>query len=87
MKKNCKNCKKDFEITGEDLMFYERIKVPPPTWCANCRLIRRMSFRNERTLYKSTCQAEGHGEDMISTFSPEKPEIVYCETCYQKEVY
>jgi hypothetical protein len=82
MQKNCKTCKKDFEIDEEDFEFYKKIKVPAPTWCPDCRLIRRMSFRNERTLYKSTCQAPGHGEDMISTFSPDKPDRVYCHKAW-----
>lgn len=82
MPTNCQNCKQSFEILQEDLIFYERIKVPPPTWCSECRLIRRMSYRNERTLYKSKCQAPGHGEEMISTFSPEKPDRVYCHKAW-----
>ena len=32
--KNCQNCKKDFTIESEDFAFYEKIKVPPPTWCS-----------------------------------------------------
>jgi hypothetical protein len=31
--KNCQNCKNDFTIESEDFKFYEKIKVPPPTWC------------------------------------------------------
>ncbi|MEO5635398.1 MAG: hypothetical protein ABIS26_01865 [Candidatus Paceibacterota bacterium] len=76
--KVCQNCKKDFAIEPEDFVFYEKMKVPPPTFCSECRLVRRMSFRNERTLYKRKCQALGHNEEMISTFSPDKPDIVYC---------
>jgi hypothetical protein len=31
---------------------------------------------------------KGHCENKFETsYSPDKPEIVYCETCYQKEVY
>ena len=82
MEKACQNCKNEFEIKKEDLDFYERIKVPPPTWCPDCRLIRRMSFRNERSLYKSKCQAPGHGEEMVSTFSPDKPQTAYCHKAW-----
>lgn len=82
MQKNCQNCGQGFDLIKEDLDFYERIKVPPPTWCADCRLIRRMTFRNERTLYKNKCQAAGHGEEMISTFSSDKPDAVYCHAAW-----
>jgi len=40
--KNCQNCKKDFTIEPEDFNFYEKIKVPPPTFCPECRLQRRI---------------------------------------------
>ncbi len=50
--KNCQNCKKDFTIDQEDFNFYEKIKVPPPTFCPLCRAERRAVFRNERRLFK-----------------------------------
>ena len=46
----CQNCKKDFIIESEDFNFYEKIKVPPPTWCPDCRQQRRYAWQNERTL-------------------------------------
>jgi hypothetical protein len=50
--KNCQNCKKDFIIESEDFDFYEKIKVPPPTFCPECRTLRRMSWHNERNLFR-----------------------------------
>ena len=52
--KNCQNCKKDFTIETEDFRFYEKIKVPAPTFCAECRAQRRFVFRNEEILYKES---------------------------------
>ena len=57
--KNCQNCKKDFVIESEDFGFYEKIQVPPPTFCPECRLIRRMAGTNERVLYKRKCDLSG----------------------------
>ncbi len=51
-KVNCQNCKNDFIIEPDDFSFYEKIKVPPPTFCPECRMIRRLVFRNERRLFK-----------------------------------
>ena len=51
-KRNCQNCKKEFTIEPEDFNFYEKIKVPPPTFCPLCRAQRRLGFRNERKLFK-----------------------------------
>ena len=50
--KQCQNCKNDFTIESEDFNFYEKIKVPPPTFCPLCRAQRRFVFRNERKLFK-----------------------------------
>jgi len=75
--RQCQNCKNQFVIEPDDFAFYEKIKVPPPTWCFDCRLIRRMVFRNERTLYKRKCDASGHSEEIISLFSPDNPQKVY----------
>ncbi len=44
--KTCQNCKKEFQIEPEDFAFYEKINVPPPTFCPECRMIRRMMFLN-----------------------------------------
>ena len=51
----CQNCHQDFTIEEDDFSFYEKIKVPPPTFCPHCRLVRRLIWRNERSLYKRTC--------------------------------
>lgn len=59
--KKCKKCWASFSITDKDLEFYDRISpvfnwkkylIPSPTFCPWCRKIRRLSFRNERKLYK-----------------------------------
>ena len=73
----CQNCKKDFIIEPDDFGFYEKIKVPVPTWCYRCRLQRILSFRNERTLFKRICNAPGHDEEIISMYSPENDLKVY----------
>ncbi|MEK7546691.1 MAG: hypothetical protein AAB536_00710 [Patescibacteria group bacterium] len=75
--KNCQNCKNDFAIEPEDFDFYKKIDVPPPTFCPDCRLQRRLVWRNERTLYRRKCSAPGHAEDLISYIAPEKPQPVY----------
>jgi len=73
----CQNCKQEFVIEPEDFDFYEKMKVPAPTFCPECRTIRRMMIRNERALYKKKCGAPGHSEDLISIYSPDKKCVVY----------
>jgi len=50
--KVCQNCQKEFTIEPEDFAFYEKIKVPAPTFCPECQLKRKLVWRNERTLFK-----------------------------------
>ena len=50
--KNCQNCKLDFVVDEADFLFYKKIKVPAPTFCPDCRLQRRMVWRNEHFLFK-----------------------------------
>lgn len=75
----CQNCKKDFIIEPDDFLFYEKIKVPPPTFCSECRRYRRWVWRNERTYYKRKCDAPDHNESIVSLYSPEQNRTVYCQ--------
>jgi len=81
--KKCQNCQKDFIIESEDFNFYEKIKVPSPTFCPECRMQRRMSFRNERSLYKDTCDL--CRSSIISQYSADKPFSVYCNQCWNSD--
>lgn len=75
--KICQNCRKDFTIEEEDFLFYEKIKVPPPTFCPECRTVRRLCWRNEMSLYKRKCDAPGHDENIITIYHPEEKLVVY----------
>jgi len=76
--KQCQNCKNDFTIESDDFSFYEKIKVPPPTFCPECRLQRRLIWRNERTLYRNNCNL--CGKTTLTTFSPKYK--IYCHSCW-----
>jgi hypothetical protein len=80
MKKTCQNCNKEFIIESEDLNFYERMKVPPPTFCWKCRFARRLAWRNERSLYKRTCDL--CKKEMISMYKAGTTFPVYCHDCW-----
>ncbi len=84
--KNCVNCKKEFTIEEADFNFYEKISsasggaVPPPTWCPECRLIRRLSAVNGWSLFYRNC--DKCGERMLSMYPPEQKITVYCQPCW-----
>lgn len=75
--KTCQNCKNDFVIESEDFSFYEKIKVPPPTFCPECRMVRRLVWRNEHNLYKRLCLTKDGEKELISNYNKDVPFPVY----------
>lgn len=76
--KSCLHCQSTFEITMENFDFYQKIspifvdqkiEIPSPTLCPDCRQRRRMAFRNERNLYRRSCDASG--KQIISIYKPD----------------
>ena len=78
--KQCKNCKNEFIIEPEDFDFYEKMKVPAPTFCSSCRFQRRLAFFNLSTLYKRPCDL--CKKEVVSTFAPSSPYKIYCSKCW-----
>jgi len=78
--KTCQNCKSSFIIDASDFDFYEKIQVPAPTLCPDCRYQRRIANRNEWNFYKRNCSL--CGKDMVSIYNPSYPGPVYCGPCF-----
>jgi len=78
--RQCQNCKNPFTIEPEDFGFYEKMQVPPPTWCPDCRMLRRMIWRNERGLYRDKCGL--CGKNILSMYSGDRKYPVYCRDCW-----
>jgi len=93
----CKHqCTEAFKIIPEELKFYKRMNLPLPRLCPNCRHYRRINLRNPLKLWDGVCMcakdSHFHGKEKCvvefkTSYSPEGPEIVYCEKCYQQEIY
>ena len=91
----CKDCKKNFRITKSELDFYKRMNLPLPHKDFECRHQDRMKKRNPRKLWHRSCMCELKNHlhsikkcenEFETSYSPDRPEVVYCETCYQQEV-
>lgn len=78
--KKCQNCKNDFTIEPEDFNFYSKMQVPPPTFCPECRFIRRFMWRNEGTLYKNSCKL--CNKNLVTIFSEDNPSPIFCHDCW-----
>ena len=73
--KGCKKCNASFDIVQEDKNFYKKMEVPEPGCCPSCRMQRRMTFRNERNLYKRKCDLTG--KEIISIYPPDSKYTIY----------
>jgi hypothetical protein len=83
-RKTCKVSNQPFPITQKDLEFYDKVspifngvkyQIPTPTLCPEERQRRRLTFRQERKLYKRPSDLSG--KIMVSIYSPDKPYKVY----------
>jgi len=81
--KKCQNCKKEFIIDPEDFDFYEKMKVPAPSWCPECRARRRFVWRWENALFKR--KSDYSGRLIFSGFSSEAPAKVYENDIYYSD--
>jgi hypothetical protein len=80
MHTTCVQCHTEFVILPEDSVFYEQMKTPLPLYCPDCRMMRRLAFRNERTLYKRPCDL--CRKDGVSLYPLGTPFPVYCHSCW-----
>lgn len=78
--RECQNCKNDFIIELNDFSFYEKIKVPPPTWCPMCRMTRRLSFGNAWGVYFRNC--DKCGIKTLTMYRPDSDLKVFCDPCW-----
>ncbi len=81
----CEATNRPYKIIKQELEFYRQMKIPIPHFHPDERHRRRMALRNPRKLWQRSCSK--CGKDIQTTYAPERPEIVYCEECYLKEVY
>ena len=80
----CISCGRNYRIIKPELDFYRKIILPIPRQCFYCRHRNRIRRRCPLVLYDRTC---AHCQKEIKTnFASGRPEIIYCEFCYQQEV-
>lgn len=80
----CAECERNYKIITPELLFYRKMNLPIPRKCFYCRHQNRIKMRGPYKFWKRNC---AHcDKDITTNYAPERPEIVYCESCYQKEV-
>ncbi|MEK7140502.1 MAG: hypothetical protein AAB815_01830 [Patescibacteria group bacterium] len=83
----CIECNRNYKIIKNELIFYKKMQIPIPRRCFYCRHAARVARRNPFKLWHRKCMKKGCENEFETSYAPERPEIVYCEKCYQKEVY
>jgi len=92
---SCVDCGRNYKIIPNELIFYHKMKIPIPRRCFHCRNILRVNRTNPFKLWHRRCMCEKENHDhqgkcqveFETSYAPERPEIIYCERCYQNEVY
>ena len=83
--RKCQNCHQEFWIEPDDFGFYKKRGVPAPTFCPECRYIRRLLDRNEYNFYKRKCDATG--ENIISIYKSDVPFPVYKQEYWKSDAW
>jgi hypothetical protein len=81
----CEATTRPFKIIKQELDFYRTMRLPVPRLHPDERRRRRLTLRNPRNLWKRPCAK--CAKEMQTTYAPDRPEILYCEECFRKEVY
>ncbi|NVN96913.1 zinc-ribbon domain containing protein [Candidatus Nomurabacteria bacterium] len=82
----CVSCSKNYKVIPNELLFYKKLDIPLPRLCPDCRHYRRIESRGPNKLWHRSCMKEGCSNEFETSYAPDRPEIVYCERCYQQEV-
>jgi hypothetical protein len=81
----CAKTGKPYKIIPQEFKFYKKNNIPVPIYSPEIRHKNRLARRNPRKLWDRNCAK--CGVDIKTSYSPDRPEKVYCEQCYLKEVY
>ena len=81
----CNICQRNYKIIESELQFYRKMVLPIPRKCFYCRHRDRVKRRGSFKFFDRIC--DNCNKSIKTSYSPDRPEIVYCEECYQKEVF
>jgi hypothetical protein len=82
----CVTCERNYKIVSDELNFYRKHNIPVPHECFYCRNSARFKLENPLKLWHRSCMKEGCINEFETPYSPDRPEKIYCESCYQQEV-
>ena len=83
----CGECERNYKIVKNEFLFYKKHLIPIPRKCFYCRNSERLKLENPFKLWHRKCMQKNCKNEFETSYAPERLEIIYCESCYNKEVY
>lgn len=81
----CQKTGRPFKIIPSELKFYKQMGIPVPQYAPETRHEDRIKLRNPLQLWSRNCAK--CNKQIETSYSPDRPEIIYCETCYLATIY
>jgi hypothetical protein len=81
----CQISKQRFYIRPEDIAFYKRIRVPLPTFCPLERSRRRLSYFNDKNLFK--IPSAYSGKSIVAMYPPDTPFKIFEHQVWFSDVW
>jgi len=81
----CEKTGKFFKLTPQELKQYRFHKLPLPRMHFEERHMNRIKHRNPRKLWGRNCMK--CEKNVKTSYNPKRPEKIFCEECYLKEVH
>lgn len=81
----CSRTGRLFRYIAPEIAFYRQNNIPLPHLHPDERHKERFELRNQRHLWDRAC--DKCGRHIQSTYPPDRPETIYCEECYNSEIY
>lgn len=80
----CESTGKNYKITKQELAFYKKMGLPLPRNCPEFRHKVRSESRNPFKLWERKCAKTG--KTILTSYSPDRPEIIYSEEAFLEEM-
>lgn len=80
----CMSSQKLFIVTKQELTFYRKYHIPLPRLHPQIRNTALKNEKNPRRLWKRNCQK--CAQEILTSYAPACPEIVYCDSCYNNAI-
>jgi hypothetical protein len=80
----CVGCARNYKIVAPEIQFYRKMNLPIPRQCFYCRHGDRLRRRGPMRVFDRICAK--CSKVIKTSYAQDRPEIVYCESCYQNEV-